>query len=61
MNHVLSNAMLFAFLGKLGRRIMKNYPGLVNKWFNQWYNNREMPDPPSESFTEWYKKQVKNG
>jgi L-lactate dehydrogenase complex protein LldF len=33
---------------------MKNAPFLVNNSMNPWYNQREMPEPPKESFRDWY-------
>ena len=35
---------------------MNNIPFVVNNNLNPWYKEREMPEPPKESFTEWYKK-----
>jgi L-lactate dehydrogenase complex protein LldF len=55
MSFVLSNPMVFKFSGWAGRKIMKYLPGLVNNKYNPWYKQREMPAPPKESFTEWYK------
>jgi L-lactate dehydrogenase complex protein LldF len=34
-------------------------PGMVNNKYNPWYTQREMPNPPDESFGEWYKKNRK--
>jgi L-lactate dehydrogenase complex protein LldF len=55
MSFVLSNPTVFKFSGWVGRKIMKYLPGLVNNHYNPWYKQREMPAPPKESFTEWYK------
>jgi hypothetical protein len=32
---------------------------MVNNGANAWYKQREMPEPPTESFREWYKKNGK--
>jgi L-lactate dehydrogenase complex protein LldF len=55
----LSKPSLFTIGGKWGRRVMKYLPGLVNNRFNPWYKERDMPTPPEQSFTEWYKKNRK--
>jgi L-lactate dehydrogenase complex protein LldF len=33
---------------------MRNIPFVVNNGLNPWFKNREMPEPPKESFREWY-------
>ena len=40
--------------GKIGRFLMKNVPFVVNNSLNPWYKQREMPEPPKESFGDWY-------
>lgn len=59
MATVLANPMVFEIAGKTGRFAMKNLPGLVNNKLNKWYDQREMPEVPEESFREWYKKKGK--
>ena len=59
MSTVLANPMVFDFAGKSGRFVMKNVPFMVNNKLNTWYNQREMPAAPEESFREWYKKNGK--
>jgi L-lactate dehydrogenase complex protein LldF len=59
MNLTLSNPSIFKTGGKIGRWLMKNTPFMVNNNLNPWFNQREMPEPPKESFREWYSK-VKN-
>lgn len=59
MAMVLGNRFLYSVTGKLGRKLMASFPGLVNNKFNPWYKQREMPAPPKESFQEWYKKKYK--
>jgi len=56
MGFTLSNPGVFNAAGKAGRWVVKNVPFLVNNRFNAWYKQRDMPDAPKESFTEWYKK-----
>jgi len=56
MASVLASPIVFDFAGKAGRFVMKNMPSLVSNKLNPWYNQREMPEPPKESFREWYKK-----
>lgn len=56
METVLSNPTIFKFTGKVGRLIMENMPFMVNNAMNPWYKQREMPEPPKESFREWYKR-----
>lgn len=56
MTFTLSNPGFYHFAGRAGRWIMKAAPFLVNNKMNPWYKNREMPEPPKESFGEWYKK-----
>ena len=53
---VLGNKNLYAWSGKIGRQVMRAFPGLVNNRFNPWFKQREMPEAPKESFQEWYKK-----
>lgn len=59
MAFVLSKPAVFRVGGRLGRRVMRWFPFLVNNRLNPWYKNREMPAPPKQSFTEWYKKNRK--
>lgn len=58
---VLSNHTAFSGAGRLTRFLMRLIPAAVNNPLNPWYKGREMPTPPSESFTEWYKKNKSNG
>lgn len=54
MASVLSSPSFYRTAGKLGRFLMKNTPFLTNNNLNLWYQQREMPDVPKESFREWY-------
>lgn len=56
MSIVLGNKKLYALSGKIGRKLMRAFPGLVNNRLNPWFKQREMPEAPKESFQEWYKK-----
>jgi L-lactate dehydrogenase complex protein LldF len=59
MNMVLSKPGLFKFAGSTGRFVMRNFPGMLNNKLNPWYKQREMPEAPKVSFSEWYKKNKK--
>jgi L-lactate dehydrogenase complex protein LldF len=56
MAKMLSSPALFSFSGKAGRWVMRMFPFLVKNRLNPWYKQREMPQPPKESFREWYQK-----
>lgn len=56
MNITLSSPAMYRLAGKMGRWFIKHAPFALNNRFNLWYKNREMPEPPKESFGEWYKK-----
>lgn len=55
MSGILSSTKLFNLAGKMGRKMLRYFPSLVNR-FNPWYKQREMPEPPAMSFREWYQK-----
>lgn len=59
MAAILSHPVFFRMTGTFMRRIMRWFPFVLNNRFNAWAKQREMPLPPKESFTEWYKKQRK--
>jgi L-lactate dehydrogenase complex protein LldF len=59
MATTLSNPSVFNFAGKAGRWMMKAFPSLLNNKYNPWFKKRDMPAPPQNSFTEWYKKNRK--
>lgn len=56
MAFVLSKPAVFNLGGKVGRKVMRWFPFLVNNKLNPWYKQRDMPAPPKQSFTDWYKK-----
>ena len=59
MAWTLSSPVKFTRAGKAGRWFMHNAPFVVNNKFNPWYKQREMPEGPKESFSEWYEGQNK--
>ncbi len=59
MSYTLSKPGVFNLAGKVGRVVLSKLPFLVNNGINPWYKQREMPEPPKESFTEWYIKNRK--
>lgn len=56
MNWVLSHPSVYHVSGKAGRWVMAHAPFAVNNGLNAWYKQRDMPEPPKQSFGEWYKK-----
>ena len=56
MAFILSRPALYRLAGRMGRWFIKVLPFLVKNKLNPWYRQREMPDPPKESFREWYRK-----
>ena len=56
---VLSRPGLYRIAGKMGRWVMRIFPGLVNNQLNPWYKQREMPEAPAQSFRDWYLKHPK--
>jgi L-lactate dehydrogenase complex protein LldF len=56
MDFTLSSPTRFKLAGKIGRWTLKHAGFTVNNKFNPWFKNREMPEAPKESFTEWYER-----
>lgn len=56
MTRVLSSPAMYKLAGKIGRFTMKWAPLAINNRFNPWYDQRELPEAPQNSFGEWYKK-----
>jgi len=54
MTITLSSPALYHLAGKAGRWVLKYAPFAVNNKLNPWYKQRDMPEPPAESFSEWY-------
>jgi L-lactate dehydrogenase complex protein LldF len=61
MEVTLSSPTRFKLAGKIGRWTLKYAGFAVNNKFNPWFKNREMPEAPKESFTEWYQRNHKPG
>jgi len=61
MNTVLSSPGAYRLGGKAGRAVLKYAPFMVNNKLNPWYKQRDMPNPPKESFGEWYSKNKGEG
>lgn len=59
MAATLSSPTGFKIAGKMGRLTLKYAPFTVNNGLNPWYKGREMPEPPKQSFGEWYKERRK--
>ena len=54
MSVVLSHPRFYQWSGRLGRSVMRTLPFMVNNSLNPWFKQREMPEPPKESFRDWY-------
>jgi L-lactate dehydrogenase complex protein LldF len=54
MSMVLSHPRFYQWSGRLGRSVMRTLPFMVNNSLNPWFKQREMPEPPKESFRDWY-------
>jgi L-lactate dehydrogenase complex protein LldF len=59
MSAVLSQPRFYQWSGRIGRSVMRAVPFMVNNDFNPWYKQRDMPEPPKESFRDWYVKNRK--
>ena len=59
MDWTLSSPTAYHTAGKAGRFVLKYAPFMVSNKLNPWYKHRDMPEPPKESFGEWYKKNRK--
>ncbi|MEZ0483668.1 lactate utilization protein B [Fibrella aquatica] len=56
MANVLESPRLYRMAGKVGRGVLRFAPIVAENGLNPWYNQREMPAPPTESFRDWYLK-----
>jgi L-lactate dehydrogenase complex protein LldF len=61
MAWTLSSSTSFNNAGKAGRWLLHNIPFVLNNRFNLWFKQRDMPEGPKESFSEWYAKIKKKG
>lgn len=59
MAKVLSNARIFRAAGSAGRTVLRRLPGMLQRGYNPWYKQRDLPEAPKESFREWHKKRRK--
>lgn len=59
MATVLESPRLYRMAGKVGRGVLRFAPITVENGLNPWYNQRDMPAPPAESFHDWYLNQKK--
>ena len=59
MTFTLNSPALYQIAGKAGRWFMRNTPFILNNKLNPWYKQRNMPEAPKQSFTDWYKKHRK--
>ena len=56
MAFVLARPSLYRLCGSMARWFMRVFPFLFkSKKINPWYRQREMPEPPKQSFQQWYK------
>ncbi|EDM34144.1 hypothetical protein PBAL39_19404 [Pedobacter sp. BAL39] len=55
MDFTLSHPAVYQKAGKAGRWFLKHIPFAVNNRMNAWYKQRDMPEPPKQSFREWFK------
>ncbi|WP_242692303.1 lactate utilization protein B [Aridibaculum aurantiacum] len=60
MSVVLSNPKLYRVSGSVGRSVMRLAPWSVNNKLNPWYKQRDLPEPPKQSFRDWYLKNKTN-
>ena len=51
---VLSRPGLYRLAGRLGRGVLKTMPWLAEHRWNPWSKARALPEPPAESFRDWY-------
>lgn len=53
---------LYNLAGKIGRFFLRVLPRfIINNPFNTWTRQRELPEAPKQSFSEWHKKNRANG
>ena len=59
MASVLESPRLYRLAGKVGRGVLRFTPFVAENGLNPWYNQRDMPEAPAESFRDWYVKRGK--
>ncbi|MCP4751212.1 MAG: lactate utilization protein, partial [Proteobacteria bacterium] len=58
MGKILGSPGLYRVFGWLGRKSLVRLPGfIVYNRFNVWGRQRDLPNPPNESFRQWYGRQ----
>lgn len=53
---VLASPTLYKWTFRTGRMVMRTMPFVVENGLNPWFNDREMPTAPKESFRQWWTK-----
>lgn len=60
LNFILARPALYRMAGKTARFVLRYTPSfIVNSRLNPWAKQREMPEPPKESFRDWWLKNRK--
>jgi L-lactate dehydrogenase complex protein LldF len=59
MAGILSRPSLFNIAGKWMRWLIDRKSSLISGRFNIWTRQRELPDAPKQSFSEWHKKNIR--
>lgn len=59
MATVLESPRLYRLAGRVGWGTLRFAPVLAENSLNPWYQQREMPEPPAQSFRDWYINQPK--
>ncbi len=54
---ILAYSGRYALAGRLLRWTLRTMPGLLTNRFNPYTRGRRLPEPPKESFQDWYRKQ----
>jgi L-lactate dehydrogenase complex protein LldF len=55
LNFILARPALYRMAGKTARFVLRYTPSfIVNSRLNPWAKQREMPEPPKESFRDWW-------
>jgi L-lactate dehydrogenase complex protein LldF len=55
LGKIFGNPTFYRAAGKIGRDILRFAPEfLINNPLNAWAKNRQMPEPPRETFRQWY-------
>ena len=59
MGMVFAHPRLYRVAGAIGRWVVRYLPFMVNNSMNPWHKQREMPKPPEQSFSAWYREHKK--